>query len=151
MDNAELMEQRKRMATMGALAGGALTFLFVGIFDELIKIGAGAILGGVIGVIAWARSLRHQRGRQAMDLTVRTRAQLEAEARRLGIQGRSGMNKEELAAAIAARRQADQVDPSGELLVETLDVVSSKFDRTVGRLGAKVRQMTTLSTPQSEN
>lgn len=149
MNTAELMEQRKRMAMMGAIAGGALTFLFVGIFDELIKIGAGAILGGVIGVIFWARSLRAQRGRQTMDLTVRTRAQLDQEARRLGIEGRSTMNKDELAAAIAARRQADQVDASGELLVETLDVVSSKFDRTVGRLGAKVRQMTTLSTHQS--
>jgi hypothetical protein len=149
VDTAELMEQRKRMAMMGALAGGALTFLFVGIFDELIKIGAGAILGAVIGVIAWARSLRHRRGQQAVDLTVRTRADLEQEARRLGIEGRSAMNKEELAAAIAARRQAGLVDPSGELLVETLDVVSTKFDRTVGRLGDKVRKMTTLSSHPS--
>ena len=146
MNTAELMEQRKRMAVMGATAGGALTFLFVGIFDELIKIGAGAILGGVVGVIFWARSLRVQRGRQANDLTVQTRAQLDQEARRLAIEGRSTMNTDELAAAIAARRQAEQVDSSGELLVETLDVVSTKFDRTVGRLGAKVRQMTTLST-----
>jgi hypothetical protein len=149
VNTAELMEQRKRMAMMGATAGGALTFLFVGIFDELIKIGAGAILGGVVGVILWARSLRVQRGRQANDLTVQTRAQLDQEARRLAIEGRSAMNKDELAAAIAARRQADQVDSSGELLVETLDVVSTKFDRTVGRLGAKVRQMTTLSTHES--
>jgi len=140
MEHLRPAEQRTRLATMGALVAGALTFLFVGIFDELLKIGAGALVGAVVGVLVWAQLMRRQRDRTALDLSDQTKVQLEDEARRLGIEGRSNMTKDELAAAIAARKQHHEVGSTGELLVGTMDVVSSKVEQGVNRLGGKVRQ-----------
>jgi hypothetical protein len=73
---------------------------------------------------------RHQERRTA-SLRDRPLPELIEEARRLQIEGRSEMNKEQLARAISAAY--DEPDEAAQAMKETLDGASRHINRVVGR------------------
>ncbi|MGH9001140.1 MAG: Rho termination factor N-terminal domain-containing protein [Acidimicrobiia bacterium] len=135
--DVEAKALRRRMASMGALSGGLLTFIFVGILDELLKITAGAAIGALVGVIVWVQTMRSRRAERGRDLGDLPKAELVERARRLGIEHRSEMTKADLAAAIADRE--GHRDDTGEVLIGTVDVVAEKVGEGISHMKDRVR------------
>src|SRR5437868_14611968 len=90
---------------LGALIGAVFAFFVTGAIVTVLWVAFGGVVGGGIGYIVKKYAHDARAYRDAIDLTDgRSKEELYAEAQRLEIEGRSSMTREELAAAIAAKR-----------------------------------------------
>lgn len=122
---------RNRLTNIGAIVGGVATFFLIDALDELIKVGIGTAIGWLIGLAGFVKwHDRHQERRTAY-LRDRPLPELIDEARRLQIEGRSEMNKEQLARAIS--RSYDEPDEAAQAMKETLDGAGKQFGKALGR------------------
>jgi uncharacterized membrane protein YccC len=122
---------RNRLTNLGAIVFGVGTFFVIDALDELIKVGIGCAIGWMAGLAVFVKwNERHQERRTA-NLRDRPLPELIEEARRLQIEGRSEMNKEQLARAISAAY--DEPDEAAQAMKETLDGASRHINRVVGR------------------
>jgi hypothetical protein len=89
---------------IGALVGAVFAFFVTGAIITVLWVVFGGVVGAGIGYVVAKYAKDARTFRDAIDLTDgRTKEELYAEAQRLEIEGRSGMTRDELAAAIAAR------------------------------------------------
>ena len=97
---------RMNPVTLCAVIGATVAFIAVGAIVDVLWVALGAAVGTGVGL-----GLRHlakdaTEYRSAMDLSESsTRSDLYEQAQELGIEGRSSMNRDQLAAAVA-RQQA---------------------------------------------
>jgi hypothetical protein len=86
---------------LGALIGGIVTFVVVGAIVQTFWVALGAIVGAAIGWVIRRFARQVVVFEEAVDLReTATKTELYEEAARLGIEGRSGMTKDQLVAAI---------------------------------------------------
>jgi hypothetical protein len=136
---------RRRMTTMGAVFGGAITFIAVGIVDELIKIALGAAIGAGIGLFFWAQVARAKKERRAVDLESLSKNDLMTMAENAGVEGRSSMTKAQLVEAIAARTSVP--DDTGARVIDLVEGTEEKLNEMATKVVHKVRRDETGSTP----
>jgi hypothetical protein len=123
---------RRRMLTMGALIGGAVTFLAVGIIDDLVKIALGAAVGALAGLVFWAQVVRAKKERRAEDLKSLNRNDLQKMAANLAIEGRASMTKEQLSEAIAVRTSVP--DDTGGHVIDLVEGAETKLGHAVDKV-----------------
>lgn len=121
--------QRKRFMMIGGATGAIFVFIATGLLGDIIKVAIGGLVGLGFGAIAWAFGARSRREQLAEDLQRQRKADLEEEARRLGVEHTASMTKAELAEAIADR--ADRADSTGELMIETVGALGQRVTETV--------------------
>ena len=131
MSGGSTGQMRNRLTNLGAIVGGVATFFLIDALDELIKVGIGTAIGWVGGLAVFVKLNDRHQERRAADLRNRPLPELIEEARRLQIEGRSEMNKEQLARAISA--QSEEPDEAAQAMKETLDGASKHLGRVVGR------------------
>jgi uncharacterized membrane protein required for colicin V production len=86
---------------LGALIGAIVTFVVVGAIVQTIYVLLGAAVGAGIGWVVRRFATKAVVFEEAIDLReTSTKADLYKEATALGIEGRSGMTKDQLVAAI---------------------------------------------------
>jgi uncharacterized protein YcfJ len=87
--------------TLCALIGGIVSFIVTGAIVAVLWVAAGAIVGGVIGMVVQRYALQAGSFSDAIDLRESaTRTELYEKAKDLGIEGRSSMTKDELVQAV---------------------------------------------------
>ncbi|MGH8999064.1 MAG: hypothetical protein ACRDY7_06685 [Acidimicrobiia bacterium] len=121
---------RNRLTNLGALVGGVATFFLIDALDELIKVGIGTALGWLVGLAVFVKVNERAQQRRAVDLAARSHSDLMDEARRLGVEGRSEMTKDELARAISAGEGAD--DGAAAAMKDTLDGAQKQLGKVLG-------------------
>lgn len=136
-DDTDQALLRRRMISMGALLGGAITFLAVGIIDDLLKIALGAGIGAGIGLLFWAQMARAKKEKRAVDLKSLSKADLVKMADNLGIEGRSSMNKEQLSDVIAERTSVP--DDTGAKVIDLVEGTEAKLGEMATKVKEKVR------------
>lgn len=97
-----------RLDPMGffALIGAVVAFVAVGAITETLWVALGAVVGAGIGWVVRRYSREAVAYDEARDLKAgATRDELYEEAKRLGIEGRSGLDKDELVERITAARR----------------------------------------------
>lgn len=103
----QLKRVRLRLTTMGAVVGGALAFLWTDLLQELFWVALGAGIGWLVAYGLSILSDRWLGEAQVYERAVAndelTRDQLYERAQDLEIDGRSAMDKGELAEAVARR------------------------------------------------
>lgn len=86
------------LTALGALLGGLIAMVATGIVFESLVVIIGGVAGWLAGLVAAVLLDRYRkRGGPVENMT---RDELYAEARRQGVDGRSDMTKDELAAAV---------------------------------------------------
>ena len=97
-----------RLDPMGffAILGAVVAFVVVGAITETLWVALGALIGAGIGWVVRRYSREAVAYDEATDLKDHaTREELYEEAKRLGIEGRSGLDKDELVQRITAARR----------------------------------------------
>jgi len=97
---------RMNPVSLGALIGGVVAFIVVGAIVDVFWVTLGAVIGGLIGFGVIRFSQRARTYADAVELHDAPKSQLLEEAAELDIPGRTAMTKDELAQAVAERRQA---------------------------------------------
>ena len=120
---ASVNHHRSRYLTVGAGVGAAVVFIVGQMFEDVIRLVAGALIGAVSALLVWTVMARAEHQRRARLLQEQTRDDLVAQARQLQVEGAASMTKAELAEAITVA--AGESDPTGELLVEAAAAVSA--------------------------
>jgi uncharacterized membrane protein required for colicin V production len=90
---------------LGALIGAIVVFVVVGAIVQTLYVLLGAAVGAGIGWVIRRFAAHAVVFEEAIDLReTATKAELYEEATKLGIEGRSGMTKDQLVAAITEAR-----------------------------------------------
>jgi uncharacterized membrane protein required for colicin V production len=90
---------------LGALIGAIVTFVVVGAIVQTLYVLLGAAVGAAIGWVVRRFATKAVVFEEAIDLRdSSTKAELYKEATELNIEGRSGMTKDQLVAAITEAR-----------------------------------------------
>jgi len=92
--------------SLGALVGGIVAFIVVGAIVDVLWVALGAAIGGGVGYGIRRFGQRARTYADAIELRDVTKTQLLEEASELEIPGRTAMTKDELAQAVAERRQS---------------------------------------------
>lgn len=105
---------RLRFTTIGAIVGGVITFLWSDLLTELLLVGFGAAAGWALFYALAVISRQIGDEAEVYDRAVtaaedRSKDELYERARRLDIEGRSTMTKDELAAAVASVEVREEV------------------------------------------
>lgn len=96
---------RMNPVSLCALIGGLVTFMLIGAIVDVLWVAIGAGVGAGAGYLIRRYGQQARTFADAVDLTESsTREQLYEEAKQLEIDGRSTMNRDELATAVAERR-----------------------------------------------
>jgi hypothetical protein len=92
---------------LGVLVGAVFAFVVVGAIVDVLWVAVGGLIGGGIGHLVRRYAKDARRYKDAVDLREdMTKQDLYAEAQKLDIPGRASMTRDELASAIAERREA---------------------------------------------
>ena len=97
---------RMNPVSLGALIGGVVAFIVVGAIVDVLWVALGAVIGGGIGFGIRRFGQRARTYTEAIELQDVSKTQLLEEASRLEIPGRTSMTKDELAQAVAERRES---------------------------------------------
>ena len=90
------------MIMAGAIIGGAVAFVAIGAWTALAWVLLGAAIGGVIGYVVRRYTRRAHAYTAAVDMAESsTRTELYEQAKKLEVPGRSSMDRDQLATAIA--------------------------------------------------
>jgi len=92
--------------TLCALIGAVAAFVVVGALVDVLWVALGAAVGAGVGFVIRWYAARTRAFSDAVDLRESTSKQeLYEQAQQLGIEGRSGMSKDELVQAISERQE----------------------------------------------
>lgn len=93
---------RLRLTGLGALIAATVAFFVIGAFDELLVVALAAGVGWLLGFVASValRRWKYDKVVEHYEEDVSKR-ELDQRARELDVEGRSNMDKEELAEAVA--------------------------------------------------
>lgn len=130
--------QRQRFMMIGGAVGGMIVFIATGMFGDVVKLVLGAAVGTAVALVAWAYMAKASRAQRAAELSELTKADLEAQARRLRVESPTTKTKAELAEAIVAK--SDDTDSTGDLMIETVGAVQNKLERTVEHAREKLAE-----------
>ena len=97
---------RMNPVSLGALIGGVVAFIVVGAIVDVLWVALGAVIGGGVGFGIRRFGQRARMYAEAVELQDVSKTQLLEEASRLEIPGRTSMTKDELAQAVAERRES---------------------------------------------
>jgi hypothetical protein len=97
---------RMNPVSLGALIGAVFTFFVIGAIVDVIWVAIGGFVGAGVGWVVRRYARDARAFKETVDLTESaTKSDLYDEAQKLDIPGRSTMTRDELAAAVAERRQ----------------------------------------------
>jgi uncharacterized protein YcfJ len=92
--------------SLGAVIGGVVAFIMVGAIVTVVWVAIGAFIGGFGGYLIRRYGMEAATFSEAVDLRESSsKEDLYDLARRLGIEGRSHMDKDQLVAAISDRQR----------------------------------------------
>ncbi len=96
---------RMNPITLCAVIGGVISFIAVGAIVDVLWVALGAALGAGVGLGVRRLGQDAALFQDAAELReTSSREQLYQEAQKLGVEGRSSMNRDQLAAAVAEHR-----------------------------------------------
>lgn len=129
---------RLRLTYLGAAIGGLIAFIASDLLGELLKVALGLGIGWIVGLIAWMQVMRSRKERAITGLDGRSKTDLMNEARRLEIEGRGAMTKDELAEAIADHLESAG-DGAADAMRDAVDDVRDQMGKIVGRSKRRYR------------
>ena len=98
---------RMSPVTLCAVIGGVVAFIAVGAIVDMLWVALGAAVGAGVGFgirrLGQGAAVFHDAAELSESAT---REELYQQAQKLGVDGRSSMNRDQLAAAVAERRAA---------------------------------------------